>query len=460
MRYKRLLRHAAWLLAACSLGAQLTLPGTAIPVSSDVGLSGTRYEQPTFFEGNDPDGTYEHVLKYDANGGKWSDSSKTATDTRMTVACTATAFTVKEAPTRKKWTFREWNESLNAHGPAYQPGDTVSVLESKILYAIWEATLTYEVGLTSRTVSGMPDPATAVDDGRDTANFIVSSAVPTIQGGTFTGWATEPMGEVVYYPGDVVTSEGHITLYAVWDVATYRINRVIDGEIEDYVDLTVPEYPTVDLSVCAGEDYLYGGLFTDNTFTELIDDGINGASVTPSDGDEFFIRLVPDRYLSPATFLLYNGGAYTELFLCANFDSYTAYREIGYDMTVNGQTRTIANTGSYFLLNFELGQDSDLEIDATDFGYGADDYFNCVRMQDAWIASDNVTAVITPYYVTMDGVKVTSAIYREITFTKSTKTVGNCTDDWTDDGTLTSSVVCETTLYPFGQTCFSQKGGD
>ena len=46
----------------------------------------------------------------------------------------------------------------------------------------------------------------------------LSSAIPTMKGYTFKGWAETPNGEVKYRSGEeIIAPRGNQTLYAVWD---------------------------------------------------------------------------------------------------------------------------------------------------------------------------------------------------------------------------------------------------
>lgn len=54
-------------------------------------------------------------------------------------------------------------------------------------------------------------------------NLILSSSKPVRNGYTFKGWATSSSGSVAYQPGATYTTNAAVTLYAVWESATYTI---------------------------------------------------------------------------------------------------------------------------------------------------------------------------------------------------------------------------------------------
>ncbi len=54
-------------------------------------------------------------------------------------------------------------------------------------------------------------------------NTTLSTTVPTRTGHTFLGWSESATGAVKYQPGAVLTKEGNVTLYAVWQPKTFNI---------------------------------------------------------------------------------------------------------------------------------------------------------------------------------------------------------------------------------------------
>ena len=67
----------------------------------------------------------------------------------------------------------------------------------------------------------------------------ISDEIPTLEGNTFAGWATEKKGEAIYQPGESYTIDKDVTLYAVWDPIILTVTFAdYDGSI-----LTTVEYP-------------------------------------------------------------------------------------------------------------------------------------------------------------------------------------------------------------------------
>ena len=73
--------------------------------------------------------------------------------------------------------------------------------------------LTYNANAGGDTVSGMPNAQAANND----SIVYISTSIPSRTGYTFLGWATEAgAAEAEYYPGQKLTLDGDLTLYAVW----------------------------------------------------------------------------------------------------------------------------------------------------------------------------------------------------------------------------------------------------
>ena len=68
---------------------------------------------------------------------------------------------------------------------------------------------------------------------------VITNEIPTLEGNTFLGWATEKGGEVVYTAGASYTADEDATLYAVWDPAILTVTFAdYDGSV-----LKTVEYP-------------------------------------------------------------------------------------------------------------------------------------------------------------------------------------------------------------------------
>jgi uncharacterized repeat protein (TIGR02543 family) len=81
--------------------------------------------------------TKKCVLTFDMNGGTGSIESQ---------GCNATASTEEpcevtipgSVPTREGYEFKGWAETRTAETAGYKPGDSLTLTEDKVLYAVWE----------------------------------------------------------------------------------------------------------------------------------------------------------------------------------------------------------------------------------------------------------------------------------------------------------------------------------
>ncbi len=129
-------------------------------------------------------------------------------------------------PTRTGYTFRGWATTASAQSAAYQPGGKYYENKAITLYAVWQRN-TYKVSYeknTTDSVSGMLFDQVKVHG----ETLTLSENVPTRTGYTFLGWATSSGArQAKYQPGGKYTANDSVTLYAVWEKATYavRYNR-------------------------------------------------------------------------------------------------------------------------------------------------------------------------------------------------------------------------------------------
>lgn len=76
---------------------------------------------------------------------------------------------------------------------------------------------------------------------------VLSSNTPTRIGATFKGWSSEIDGAVQYLPGGTYTFENNITLYAVWELATYTVK--FDKNDGTGSGVTLPKTYGIDLTI-------------------------------------------------------------------------------------------------------------------------------------------------------------------------------------------------------------------
>ncbi len=145
------------------------------------------------------------IITYNANGGTGAPDPQTKTY-GTTLVLTA------EQPTRDGFSFKQWNTASDGSGTAYAPNGAFTSETATALYAIWNATVTYNAN------GGTGAPASQTSAYGST--ITLSSTAPTRSGHTFLEWNTEQDASgTAYQPGDEYSaSNGNMTLYAKWRV--------------------------------------------------------------------------------------------------------------------------------------------------------------------------------------------------------------------------------------------------
>ena len=122
------------------------------------------------------------------------------------------------AMTKTGYHFTGWAKQANAQTADYPAGASVTdITANTTLYAVWTAN-TYQVVFHANGGTGTMQPQSFTYG--DAAKALTATAF-TRTGYTFSGWATEPDGAVVYADAQQVkdlTAEqnGAVDLYAVW----------------------------------------------------------------------------------------------------------------------------------------------------------------------------------------------------------------------------------------------------
>ncbi len=266
--------------------------------------------------------------------------------------------------------------------------------------------------------------------------------------------------------------------YTVGAVTSFNVTYIYpDGTTSDLVkEITIGSDScyntndgTYDLTAYVPSGYLYGGLYTDGDLT--IASGENcGVAFTYSSADTntYYVKLVSDSYFRIKCVAAYdNDNLVQKLWPITGIDSvdYESYGFIisGADKTYEVSTSTAYNTTT---MTIEVdGKTYTQEVSLSglfeDLSTG---YLGVVELDSDALAEytdshGNITLTIHPYFVTLDGVKVTGIISRSLTFTggyadahyngyedtEGTSTTSKYTADDSDDSDDDSSTETNTT---------------
>lgn len=239
------------------------------------------------------------------------------------------------------------------------------------------------------------------------------------------------------------------------DPATENVTRT-PNEVDLTVSIAENGY---DLTAQVAAGYLYGGSFSNEACTEVQGYGTeNPTSFTPTRGQTYYIWEVPDTYLRPSNYRVarHIDGVQT---LCKLYPLTTAdrllYKEVGFSAYFGNDTASVvdiksgsnnaefeppvANPGAatvyqmvkaarngkvettVYVMDGKLSSVNADITDGTANGKPIDPgYIGGARLTDdqfAQFKTDGIT--YTPYWITLDGVKVTGTMQRNLTFDAS-----------------------------------------
>ena len=173
---------------------------------------------------------YAYTVIYNGNGGALEDAAVSYGDSENVVdtyATEHTAFVDANTFVREHYDFIGWNTKADGTGDAYTAEQALALTaenNSITLYAQWEEheKFDYEVIYHPNTedpIESIPDSENVKDSYETEKEFTVDENTFVNENEEFIGWSTEPDGEVVYKPGDVIefTEGGKVDLYAQWE---------------------------------------------------------------------------------------------------------------------------------------------------------------------------------------------------------------------------------------------------
>ena len=192
--------------------------------------------------------------------------------------------------------------------------------------------------------------------------------------------------------------------------------------------------------------YLYGGAFNDPACTEaypFANEGETGLSFAPQAGATYYIWEVPNAYLIPKALVGWEHNQDNKLDVIAFYMMAGIDREYyaGVGFSVNGVDKlssqntlidysTGDNQGSTKVVSLPQGQSAGFQsvelkrkdgntqtYTVTNVVPGYDKGFiACYGLAQAVWKNANITTTYTPYWITLDGVKVTSGVTRTATY--------------------------------------------
>ena len=211
-----------------------------------------------------------YTVRYDLNGG----TGESGVDYRPVSVPEGTTVTVKDAPSRRGYTFTGWSDGEDR----YRPGDTLTVLADITLTAQWRRNSTGGGETTDDYILHYEsNGGTKYKDERYAKNTVVQlDKVPVREGYTFTGWYAD---EELTDPITKIKMTSDKTVYAGW--ARSGVPAWLNGEdhfayIVGYADGTVRPQNTISRAEVAtiffrllDEDVREENLTTANAFADV-----------------------------------------------------------------------------------------------------------------------------------------------------------------------------------------------
>lgn len=250
-------------------------------------------------------------------------------------------------------------------------------------------------------------------------------------------------------PSAELTGEG-LNFEFYYKIPYFYVYHSSDQSVET---IDVPESGTYDLTKLVKSGYLYGGYYRDykdagkyNGGPNATYDGANyaggtdswsasdaytvkGTEMTPVGGRTYYLKEVPDTYLRPATYVVYDtidNNQIVQLYMLTAMDDEN-YRSVGFNATGTKNIDPANETGIAAKLYDQMivdkeGYDTPYQTLTPNEVFGVSGYLAASENKDNYIAENGIYTQV-PYYVTLDGVTVTGCqklkvCLRDTTFTE------------------------------------------
>ncbi|MDM8247275.1 InlB B-repeat-containing protein [Lacrimispora saccharolytica] len=230
-----------------------------------------------------------------------------------------------------------------------------------------------------------------------------------------------------------LTGEG-LNFEFYYKIPYFYVYHSSDQSVET---IDVPESGTYDLTKLVKSGYLYGGYYRDykdagsyNGGPDATNDGVNyaggtdswnasdiytvkGTEMTPVGGQTYYLKEVPDTYLRPATYVVYDtidNNQIVQLYMLTAMDDEN-YRSVGFNATGTKNIDPANETGIAAELYDQMivdkeGYDTPYQTLTPSDIFGVSGYLAASGNKDNYIVENGIYTQV-PYYVTLDGVTVT-----------------------------------------------------
>ncbi len=226
-----------------------------------------------------------YTVSYNSNGGSGAPGTQTKYYGK-TLSLSNTK------PTRTGYTFQGWSTSSIATSATYTAGSSYTSNSDVKLYAVWKP-YEYTVSYNANGGEGAPAAQTKYY-GR---TLTLSRTEPTRSGYDFLGWSTSSTANsATYAAGGSYTSNGSVTLYAVWGSNEYTVSYNANGGEGEPASQTKTYNEALTLSniVPTRTGYMFLGWSVDSDTT--VADYQPGGSYTANKGVVLYAVWQPCEY--------------------------------------------------------------------------------------------------------------------------------------------------------------------
>lgn len=170
--------------------------------------------------------TYTYNLKFNGNGGTVN-GQQVYTVTSPETTADSYGFSYVQPDARTGYEFLGWATSSGASQPNVSFPYTVNASTSgKTLYAVWRPINTVQI---TYDANGGINPPASQELNPGSATYIAGQGAMTNGAGTFLGWSSTEDGDVEFEPGDYITVNEDMTLYAVWNMPVEEVTLIYDA---------------------------------------------------------------------------------------------------------------------------------------------------------------------------------------------------------------------------------------
>lgn len=264
--------------------------------------------------------------------------------------------------------------------------------------------------------------------------------------------------------------------YQTFNVAHVRMNA--DGNAETVHTDTCPVSAEFNLTDKVTNGYLYGGAFFDKDCTTaypFTNEGETGLSFAPQAGATYYIWEVPDAYLKPVTLSCWEHNTNGKLdvigfYMVSGIDR-EYYKQVGFMLngteTVADQQTLTYQDNTTKVVQLTSGQSAAFEQivlkqkDGNTRTYNVSNavkgydkgYMVCYGVEQEVWKDVNAENTYSPYWITLDGVKVTSATARTVEYQGEGSSRLNYSEKSDKVGYEAASVSAETQLLTLASYC-------